>query len=71
MNYANFLNSSTEAHRLMNLECPNDAIREILHDFEEGTLYIYTIYNTYSTSQSTIWENILRARKIFSRAKGE
>ncbi len=30
----------------MNLECPNDAIREILHDFEEGTLYkyIYTIY---------------------------
>ncbi len=26
------------------------------------------IYNTYSTSQSTIWENILRARKIFSRA---
>ncbi len=29
------------------------------------------IYNTYSTSQSTIWENILRARKIFSRAKGE
>ncbi len=33
-------------------------------------IYIY-IYNTYSTSQSTIWENILRARKIFSRAKGE
>ncbi len=32
---------------------------------------IYNIYNTYSTSQSTIWENILRARKIFSRAKGE
>ncbi len=35
-------------------------------------IYImYIIYNTYSTSQSTIWENILRARKIFSRAKGE
>ncbi len=37
-------------------------------------VYIYiniNIYNTYSTSQSTIWENILRARKIFSRAKGE
>ncbi len=34
-------------------------------------IYIYYIYNTYSTSQSTIWENILRARKIFSRAKGE
>ncbi len=32
---------------------------------------ICIIYNTYSTSQSTIWENILRARKIFSRAKGE
>ncbi len=31
----------------------------------------YIINNTYSTSQSTIWENILRARKIFSRAKGE
>ncbi len=38
-----------------------------------GNNYILytTIYNTYSTSQSTIWENILRARKIFSRAKGE
>ncbi len=41
------------------------------------TRYIYIhvyniyIYNTYSTSPSTIWENILRARKIFSRAKGE
>ncbi len=40
----------------------------------EGIQFIFIdkiIYNTYSTSQSTIWENILRARKIFSRAKGE
>ncbi len=29
------------------------------------------IYNTYSTSLSTIWENILWARKIFSWAEGE
>ena len=38
--------------------------------YQSCNKYIY-IYNTYSTSQSTIWENILRARKIFSRAKGE